>query len=51
MSHHIPKDLTRNEYTPTSSLPPTATLDEAITKLNEVIEKVEELVALFIGEE
>jgi len=51
MSHHIPDNLTTEGYTSTSSLSSGATLEETITKLNEVIEKLEELVALFIGEE
>tara|TARA_X000000950_G_C13786882_1_gene607644 strand:+ start:328 stop:483 length:156 start_codon:yes stop_codon:yes gene_type:complete len=51
MSHHLPEDLTRDGYTPTSPLDSRATNEDIINKINELVAKVEELVELFIGPE
>ena len=50
MSHLIPDDKTTEGYTPTTQLDQSANLADTIVKLNEVIQKLEEVVAMFIGE-
>jgi|DEB0MinimDraft_6_1074348.scaffolds.fasta_scaffold11771_8 hypothetical protein len=47
----INSERSREGYTATTELDSKATLAETITKLNEVIRKLEEVVELFIGEE
>lgn len=47
----IPKDKSREGYTPTTTLADDATTQQIIDKVNELVEKVEELVDFFIGEE
>ena len=49
MSQHLPEELTRDGYTPTSLLAPGATNEEIISKINELVAKLEDLVELFIG--
>jgi|TARA_Y100000015_G_scaffold26468_2_gene25624 hypothetical protein len=47
----INKERTRDGYAVTTELGSKATLAETITKLNEVIRKLEEVTEIFIGEE
>jgi len=46
----IPDDLTIEGYVKTDPLASNASLSEVISTLNEVIQKTEELIEIFIGE-
>tara|TARA_E500000318_G_scaffold111577_1_gene130655 strand:+ start:943 stop:1104 length:162 start_codon:yes stop_codon:yes gene_type:complete len=46
---HLPEDLTRDNYVPTAPLASDASTAEIVAKINELVEKLEEVVGLFIG--
>lgn len=48
---NISKNKTREGYTVTTPLADDASTQDIIDKINELVEKVEELVDFFIGEE